>query len=61
MPSGVWLVVMDCVLDGSLLHIPRIAARSQPAAHLLRHPAGSRHDDGEDALRETAVATQLIS
>lgn len=46
--SGVWLVVMDCVLDRSLLHLPRAAAGPQPAAHLLCHPAGSRHDHGEE-------------
>ncbi len=46
--SGVWLVVVDCVLDRSLLHIPRAAAGDQPAAHLLCHPAGSGYDHGED-------------
>ena len=46
--SGVWLVVMDCVLDRSLLHIPRAAAGKHTAAHLLCHPAGARHDHGED-------------
>lgn len=45
--SDFWLVAMDSVLDGSLLHILRAAARAQPAAHLLCHPAGSWHDHGE--------------
>lgn len=53
--SGVWLVVMDCVLDRSLLHIPWTAAGSQPAAHLLHHPAGSRHDHGEDVHLKTVA------
>lgn len=45
--SGVWLVVMDSVLDRPLLHIPPATAGTQPAAYLLCHPAGSRHDHGE--------------
>lgn len=48
--SGVWLVVMDSVLDRSLLDIPRAAAGNQPSAHLLCHPAGTRHDHGEDIV-----------
>lgn len=41
---------MDSVLDRSLLHIPRVAAWTQPATHLLCHPAGSRHDHGENTV-----------
>lgn len=48
--SGVWLVVMDRVLDGPLLHVPRAAAGSHPATNLLCHPAGSWHDHGEDTM-----------
>lgn len=47
MLSGVGLVPVDCVLDRSLLHVPRAAAGSQPAAYLLHHPAGAGNDHGE--------------
>lgn len=48
LPSGIWIVVMDCVLDGSLLHVPRAAAWPQPASHLLHHSASPWHDHGEN-------------
>lgn len=51
---------MDCVLDGSLLHIPFAAAGSHPATYLLCYPAGSWYDHGEDIMLISCVTNDIM-
>lgn len=51
---------MDCVLDGSLLHIPFAAAGSHPATYLLCYPAGSWYDHGEDIMLISYITNEIM-
>lgn len=51
---------MDCVLDGSFLHVPCAAAGSYPTTNLLCYPAGSWYDHGEDIMLRSCITNDLM-